>query len=306
MAGFNLDNHNTYREISSSVTDSLSNINNGSSPTEAVVKTAKDKGLNMQKTLRVLEAVNNSLTLKHYEKNASARGFDFDIADRDKVISEVFGNAKMADDEQGAFLSKMAKKMELEEYIQKNRTYMPFYQKLKKEHDEILEKVAGKSSIPLYNSNEDTDFATELAIEQTAENIRTIHNEAMHECQDALVKLAEIFSRVDTPDPTEFIKYATVKYYGLKPLIGGMLDYIYDNSTNFGLTKVARETEITPESLSITFEDEEAREAVDQFVRNCLIGNVSRGMMKGAAQELIKVSKKKKITRTGWTNSMNS
>lgn len=59
--------------------------NAGTGINEAIVKAAQDFKLNLDQTDRLLETMNTARVIAHYEKNASDRTSDCDIADKDTV-----------------------------------------------------------------------------------------------------------------------------------------------------------------------------------------------------------------------------
>ena len=82
--------------------------NSGIGIDESIVKAASDFKLNVDQTDRLVETMNTARTIAHYEKNASDRTANFDIADKNRVHRLLFEDssekrASAASDEAGLF-----------------------------------------------------------------------------------------------------------------------------------------------------------------------------------------------------------
>jgi uncharacterized protein YbaA (DUF1428 family) len=69
----------------------IEDVNNGTDPTDALIKAAKDKDLSEPYMRRIGEAYNNSRTIYEFnEKQGAARGQPFSIININKAVDEVF------------------------------------------------------------------------------------------------------------------------------------------------------------------------------------------------------------------------
>ena len=75
--------------------DAVGYFNESGNPSSAVVKSAKDHDFNSDQTQRLIETFNTARTIYHY-KSASDRTTTFPLADRDEVLTELFGKSEGA------------------------------------------------------------------------------------------------------------------------------------------------------------------------------------------------------------------
>lgn len=75
--------------------DEIANrISRGDNPNSAVVKVAKQQGLNMNMTKNAVAATNIALSFSHFKNNPDKRDSDFEIADISKIAGELVGDTK--------------------------------------------------------------------------------------------------------------------------------------------------------------------------------------------------------------------
>jgi len=85
--------------------DAVANYNSGMDEETAIAKAASDLNFNKNQTERLVELYNTSLTLHHFEKNASDKAAPFRLADKAGVLELLFdtSNEKMASEFDGEY-----------------------------------------------------------------------------------------------------------------------------------------------------------------------------------------------------------
>lgn len=126
--------------------------NSGMDINSAIVKAAEDFKLNLDQTDRLLETMNTARVIAHYEKNASDRTANCDIADKDTVRRLLYADKPQ---EKTASAEKAASWDAYASYAAKERNY----------RKPAMEKVA--SSEP--TKREPTGFTVSQMVEKVAE-----------------------------------------------------------------------------------------------------------------------------------------
>lgn len=137
--------------------------NSGMDINSAIVKAAEDFNLNLDQTDRLLETMNTARVIAHYEKNASDRTANCDIADKDTVRKLLYGDKpqeKKASAPSGATWGDYAG------YFGVERSY----------REGSMEKVASASST-WGNEPEQKEFTIKQAADHAMDYVRKVEGQ---------------------------------------------------------------------------------------------------------------------------------
>jgi hypothetical protein len=285
MDNLNLHNHTAYREISNAVNDALFLIKDKNmNPTEAVIKSAEDNNLNIHKAARVSETINTAMTLKHFENNPDNKGDTFPISDTAEVLDSIgsivskFSN----EDQLGKAKAEIEKEMEMQNFLQATT------------RDSILkDKITQAVELTNFENLREDELQSNVfpaisILEQEADYLSDIFHEADFQVQTGINKLATIFSRVDSPDAVEFMKYAQLKYQDYGMLVKTLLSHLNVHATNF----MVKESYITKTTSQVNFVDKEAQVGLDDFMKHAMMMVFSKIQLENTIDSVLALKKK--------------
>ena len=186
--------------------EAVGHFNESGDPNDAVVKTAREHDFNAEQTARLLETFNTARTIHHY-KAAADRSATFELADRDDVLSALFG----AREEKAA----EAVMHDYSSYREPVRQYVT--------EAEPLEKAASQEHTTPYGLTLDAvAHEAQLALRTQRTVIKHAYSEAGvagTKAADILTKIAADFSRGHQTDRLARL----IAAYSTDQEIGGMV-----------------------------------------------------------------------------------
>lgn len=165
-------------QLMTALHEAVGYFNECGDPSQAVIKTAKDNDFNADQTQRLLETFNTARTIYHY-KSAADRTVSFPLADREAVMTELFGKVeeKVAE----------AADHDYSEYDVPMRKYV------EPSTDEPAEKQASSEHELPFGLTLDNAAAEAMNLIRVR---RTVVKAAADEARVAGVKAAEVLERV--------------------------------------------------------------------------------------------------------------